>query len=428
MNRALLVAKREYRAVTATRSYRVSLIILPLMFIVMGFAATMLRPSGNGAYMLLDRSGRYESAIPAHADDLSRTELPANVNPLASQREFASAIGPALGEKFTTADGPRNLVLAIYIPADIGAPGANIHAWTSAIPSGAASTLIGEIRDRVTNDLRARQMETFGLDAPQITQLQTIAAPITITALSPGGGPSARLVLPVVSAYLLLMASIVSGSLLLQGLIEERSSKLLESLLACVNADELMRGKLLGVGTAGLTLIGAWIACALLGVNFFHSGSAMALRTALASIQSPLLAFEILFYFLAGFLVIGMLFLAVGAMSDSMQDAQGYLGPMMMALMLPSIFMISSGIVNPASMLPKVMTWIPIYTPFAMMLRLGNNAPPAVILGSGALLIIFIWIEITLLGRVFRASLLHTGTPPKIGEIVRFMLAHKPSH
>jgi len=68
------------------------------------------------------------------------------------------------------------------------------------------------------------------------------------------------------------------------------------------------------------------------------------------------------------------------------------------------------------------MSWIPVYTPFAMLARLGNGVSPAEILGTAVMLVAFIALELTLLGRVFRASLLNTGQPPKLGGFVRLML------
>ena len=79
-----------------------------------------------------------------------------------------------------------------------------------------------------------------------------------------------------------------------------------------------------------------------------------------------------LFYFLAGYLIISMLYLAIGALSNSLQDAQSYLMPVIMLIMLPVIFMMVSVVAATQRDLPAiVMSWIPLYTPFAMLARLG---------------------------------------------------------
>ena len=69
-----------------------------------------------------------------------------------------------------------------------------------------------------------------------------------------------RSILPLAAAYLLMMSLMLSGSWMLQGTVEERSNKLLETVLACVSPEELMYGKLLGTVGVGLFMIAVWIA------------------------------------------------------------------------------------------------------------------------------------------------------------------------
>jgi ABC-2 type transport system permease protein len=68
------------------------------------------------------------------------------------------------------------------------------------------------------------------------------------------------------------------------------------------------------------------------------------------------------------------------------------------------------------------MSWIPLYTPFAMLARLGMGVSLTEVLGTGILLVGFVTLELMVLGRVFRASLLSTGQPPKLGTFLKLML------
>jgi ABC-2 type transport system permease protein len=133
------------------------------------------------------------------------------------------------------------------------------------------------------------------------------------------------------------------------------------------------------------------------------------LRPALTSVSSPWIILALAYYFLAGYLAISMMFLAVGAVSDSLRDAQGYLTPMILAISIPFIAIATSVLQNPDGPLPRVMSWIPIYAPFAMMARLGSGVPPVEVIGSAALLAAFIVLELILLSRLFRFSLLQSG-------------------
>jgi len=117
-----------------------------------------------------------------------------------------------------------------------------------------------------------------------------------------------------------------------------------------------------------------------------------------------------------------MAYLTIGSLSNSMQDAQAYLMPVTMGVLLPVMLMVTSTLQNPNGWLPQVMSWIPVYTPFAMLARLGTGVSVPEILGTGLLLVAFVAAEMILLGRVFRASLLNTGQPPKLGAFLKLML------
>jgi ABC-type Na+ efflux pump permease subunit len=185
-----------------------------------------------------------------------------------------------------------------------------------------------------------------------------------------------------------------------------------------------MYGKLLGLGAIGLTVMAVWVGCALGAAYFLQGAIAELLRPSLAVLQ-PWMVTALVFYFLAGYLIVSMAFLAIGSVSNSMQDAQAYLMPVMMILMLPVALMMGSLISNPGGALPRVMSWIPIYTPFAMLARLGGGVSLAELLGTGALLIVFVAVEFLALGRVFQASLLSTGQPPKLAAIWKLMFPEK---
>jgi ABC-2 type transport system permease protein len=498
MNRTLLVAKREYRQLTSTRAFRISLITLPLMFVVIGFVQSFLRPPDGSAFIILDRTGRYEAAIDRGVElnyqrqvvqqlaayarrwhieprsagalwgetggrvlsepemDLFLTQggldaaldeirpllppdasvfkpparrflsvpLPSGLAADGAPEALGAAIKPYLANKIETAVGRRPLALAVYIPDHVGEPGMPIRFWTNS--GGNANDLITEVRGEITRELRLQTMQALGMDATAVARIQSIEAPIVVVAPPPGGGAGGvvlRSLLPMAFVYLLLITALISGSMLLQGVVEERSNKLLETVLSCISAAELMRGKLLGVGAVGLTLVAVWAGCAVAGVYAIPGDLADPLRPALASVHSPLMALGLIFYFLAGYLVMSMLFLAIGAMSDSMQDAQGYLMPVMMLFMLPVIVLMNSVILNPGGILPVIMSWIPLYTPFAMLARLNGGVSVFEVFGTGVLLIAFIAVELVLLGRVFRASLLRTGQPPRLGAMVKLMLA-----
>jgi ABC-2 type transport system permease protein len=488
---------REYRQLTSTHAFRISVVMVPLMFVIIVAAQIILRPADGRAFIIIDRTGQYEAGIqhrveldyqrrllqelasytrrwhvkprasgalwgetggrvPSDAETdafLSqggldaalkeiRPQLPPNTPAFtAPARRFlpvpppagmdsgpaealAVAIGPYFANKIDTPVGRRPLALVVYIPEHVGEPGAPLRLWTNSGED--ADDLITQIRGEVTRGLRSRAMQVHQIDAAGVARIEAIEAPVVLAAPPSGTGSGQvvlRSILPMVFAYLLLITVLFSGTMLLQGVVEERSNKLLETVLACVSASELMRGKLLGVGAVALTLVSVWAGFAAAAAFAIPGDVAAMLRAATASLHSPWVALALVFYFFAGYLVVSMVFLAVGSLSDTMQDAQGYLTPIMMLLTLPVIVLFNSVVLNPGGSLPVVLSWIPIYTPFAMLARLGGGVSLAEVLGTGALLIVFVAVELVLLGRLFRASLLRTGQPPRLGAMLKLMLA-----
>jgi ABC-2 type transport system permease protein len=210
---------------------------------------------------------------------------------------------------------------------------------------------------------------------------------------------------------------------MLQSLIEERSNKLLEAVLACVSPDELLYGKLLGVLGVSAVMVLTWIAFAIGGAFAFQGVIADFIRPALSSLNSPWIALALVYFFVAGFVCYGLLFLAVGSVSDNMRDAQGYLSPLIFGLTLPFVVLVQAVLRNPDGVLPKVMTWIPFYSPFAVMARLGGGISTWEIIGAGLLLAAFVALELVAIGRLFRANLLQAGGKLRLRDMPKLLRA-----
>ncbi len=349
-----------------------------------------------------------------------RAPVPADVPTDQGVAAVAHGLADYLQGEIATPEGDRSLALAVYIPADITAD-TPVQMWTNGAPN---TTLVDNVRNEVTRIQRAKALETSGLPPETAASIASITTPIKLSAPPQGAGREQvviRSALPLAMVYLLLVTVMTTGTMMLQGVIEERSNKLLESILATIRPSDLMYGKLLGLGAIGLTIIGVWIGAAI-GAAFAVQGMvADIVKPSLSAIE-PWMFFAMLFYFLAGYLTISMLYLAIGALSNSLQDAQSYLMPVIMIIMLPVIFMMVSVLQQPNGVFPVVMSWIPIYTPFAMLARLGTGVDTVEVIGTGLMLAAFVVVEMILLGRIFQASLLRTGQPPKFGAFIAMML------
>ena len=241
-----------------------------------------------------------------------------------------------------------------------------------------------------------------------------LQAPVSVIEPPPGGGRNlvaTRSIVPIGLVYLLLITAVTTGSLMLQGVVEERSNKLVESVLACVKPDTLMQGKLLGLGAVGLVIVLVWAGTGLVAALYFEGFAADVLRPSLEALDDPLLITAMIIYFLGGYIVLAMLFLAIGAISESMQDAQSYLTPVIFLIMIPVLVVMQAALKGPNEPVAVILSWIPLYTPFAMLARMGSGVATWEIIGTIAVLAAFIWLELKLLGNLFRASLLNDGKP-----------------
>ncbi len=492
----LLVAWREYKTTAKTRSFILTLLIIPLMLAgTTALQAFNTRPSGT-AYVLVDATGRYGPAIEArqtmeyqrsvlarlsdyagrwslrpylagtplaverrwfndadvaafiHAGG-ARTVLdrvkphlpadapafdyptqwqfsvaaPADVPTAKGPDAFGAAIKPWLHKDVATSAGPRPLATAIYIPADFGPANPAARVWADGRPD---TVFLDNLHDQLAAMLRVEALRGDGLNPAQIATVETLSPRFDVAAPPPGGGRDLVLIrsaLPIALSYLLFMSIMTSGTKMLLGTIEERSNKLLESILACISPHELMYGKLLGVVALGLTAVAVWVGCAVGAAYSFHGELADFLRPALSSLQSPWAGAGLVLYFICGYVMIAMILLAVGSVSNSIQDAQGYLQPLMLVLLVPYILMVSTLIRDPHSIVIEIMSWIPLYTPFAMLARLGSGVPLWEIAGTTVVMVAFVVLEMMWLGRVFRDNLLNAGQPRKLSQ----MFGKKPS-
>lgn len=285
-----------------------------------------------------------------------------------------------------------------------------INLWSNEQPS---ADFVQPVQEVLTADLRQRLLMSTGMSAADAAAVQSAAPALSISTPPPGGGARmanlVRSIVPLALAYILMMALMLSGSWMLQGAIEERSNKLLESVLACISPEELMYGKLLGAIGIGMSMLAVWLGTGA-AVAFATQGTiADLIRPALEPITTPGAIATMLFFFLAGYIAISIMFVAIGSMADSMSEAQGYLMPVLLGILLPVTFLLQAIIAGSTGLIVQILTWVPIWTPFAVLARLGLGISTLEILGSGALLLAFIALEIVLLGRLFRASLLAQG-------------------
>lgn len=302
----------------------------------------------------------------------------------------------------------------------------NVRLWSNEQPD---AEFIGTLQDVLTGELRLGLLQTQGVERSAAQVIQDARPAIAVTAPPPGGGAREsvliRSIFPLAASYILMLSLLMSGSWMLQGSVEERSNKLIESLLACIRPDELMYGKLLGSLAVGLSMIAVWVVCAAVAAFATQGAIADMIRPALEPLTSTFNIVTMIYFFILGYVAISIIFVAIGALADSMSEAQGYLMPVMLLILLPITFLLNSVVAGKEGLMLHILTWVPLWTPFAVLARLGTGIEVWVVLATGAFLAAFVILELVFLGRLFRASLLATGQKPGLKQLWERL---KPAH
>jgi len=207
------------------------------------------------------------------------------------------------------------------------------------------------------------------------------------------------------------------GAAIMNGVIEEKSNRVVEVIVSSIPTSTLFAGKLVGVGGAGLTQFAVWAVT--LSVLSGYGMAAAGGHLAIPEISALLLG-SFVVYFLLGYFLYGALYAAVGASVNTQQEAQSLAFPVMMPLILGFVFFpVVLG--NPDSALSVTLSLIPFFTPMLMFLRITAVPPPAWQIGLSLLLTLGTVVATTwFASRVYRVGILMYGKRPTFPEIVRW--------
>jgi ABC-2 type transport system permease protein len=308
---------------------------------------------------------------------------------------------------------------------------------------GGGLTLRAQLDNRIDRVVRRQRLAAAGASAP-VRAIANSDVSLTTRKLAADEGTTAdsSLALSLVGyamALIIYMAVFIYGQFVMQGVIEEKSTRVVEVIVSSVRPFELLMGKVLGIGAMGLAQMGTWAALVLGG--FAAAGPVLALVASpsalgaapdasqqalleaagvtLPTIPLSLVAWFLLF-FLGGFLLYAALFAAVGSAVEQQQDAQSLLLPVMSPLILPILFL-PFILESPNATVSVVTSLIPLFSPILMILRAAITTVPAWQIGAAFLLLMgsfvgTIWVG----GRIYRVGILSYGKTPSLRELLRW--------
>ena len=224
------------------------------------------------------------------------------------------------------------------------------------------------------------------------------------------GDELSSFLVPYLFLMILFMTVFMSGQLLLRSVMEERTSRTIEILLSSVTPDELMRGKILGLGALGMTQMIFYLAVGL-SATYYKGWAAIEFS------QIPIF----LIYFVTGYLFYAAIFAAMGTFFTSEQEAQQSSGVISIIAVLPIAFA-SYFITNPGSAFTIGSSYIPPLTPFMMIIRLGTSSVdfPEIIYTT-LLMILSCWVLLKLSGKIFRTAILLYGKKVTMKEVMKWI-------
>jgi ABC-2 type transport system permease protein len=235
--------------------------------------------------------------------------------------------------------------------------------------------------------------------------------------IAPIQDEATRILLPIVFGMLFMLSILFTSGFLLQSLTEEKENRIIEVLLSSVSSRQLLVGKVLGLGAAGLLQIVIW----LLAIRIF-AGIASVDIAFLSEINIPpsLLAWGIV-YFVLGYLMFATIYAGIGSMGRTAQEGNSIAGIMVMPAGFPvwlNFFILD----NPDGIFPRVLTLFPLTAPVTAMMRLSSQSLPAWELAlSLAILVGSVALGLWAAAKVFRTFLLMYGKKPALRDIVKYM-------
>ena len=412
----LKVAKREYLERVKKKSFIIGTILGPILMatmIVLPGLIFELSPETREQIAVVDRTGvLYEDFKKALSDTLK------DGNPMFLLNRVE--VGGAGFEETKRQLGieVENDVLDGYlvIPEEVAEQGKATFYGKRAGNLKAYE----RIERALSHAVIGRRLESEGMDYDEISHMIK-GVKVEALRLKKGEEKKGEFMLVYLTSFIfimmLYMTILLWGVAVMRSIIEDKNSRVIEVLLSSLRSKDLMMGKILGVGSVGLTQYAIWAGFAGLLWTYAMSMGGMGQYIHFTPMT---LVFFVIFYVL-GFLFYATLFAMIGSVCNTDQEAQQLQTPVVLCLVFTLITPMAV-LQSPDGMFATIVSMIPFFAPITMFLRINLLTPPVwQIALSIALLIGAIYIAGLIVAKIFRIGILMYGKRPDIREIVKWM-------
>lgn len=409
MHNVWLIAKREYLERIRTKAFLFFTILFPLLMIggIVVEAVTSTHSKSTS-----------HITVVSHDQQLA-TDLQAELENGKDSRMTVDVISPPASDTRSILDGElADKSLDGYLWITPGTQ-ANARPSFSYTPRSAGDiSTKGAISSALRTVLVRERLAHQGMVASDVNSLMQ-PVEVDTTQAGKNADTTSTFIAIYVLFFLMYFVIMLYGMNVARSIIEEKTSRVFEVLLATIKPEEMMAGKMLGVGSVGLTQVFIWLIAAIL-----LTSTSLVSSIAGGSVHISLSAMQIVFFvvfFVLGFMLYASIAAALGAMTNSEQELQ----QLNMFLVMPlacCFFALGIIVSNPNSVLSTILSLIPFMTPLIMYLRLSLAAVPVWQLAlSIGLMLVTIYAILWVASRIYRVGILMYGKKPTLPEILRWL-------
>jgi ABC-2 type transport system permease protein len=431
---AFIVAKREYLARLKSKGFWIATALLPLFMaaMILGPALAASKTKAQQRLAIVDATGAGLGRMLAAALTEGGTGVDERGELGERGERGERGEGEVRFEVQLVPPGPDPAARRAELDRRVRAK--EIGAWVWLTPGGlrdnrfeyhaaSLSNVVTQevLRTRISRVVSQWRLRAAGLDAAKIAELTRPVGLSTVRISATGSRAEQGIggfMLAFGLCFTLYMVILIYGQQVMQGVIEEKSSRIVEVLAAAIRPTELMTGKLVGICLVALTQLAIWVAAALVLTTPAILGALVTLPAGLTLPEVPGAVIVHLFVlFLLGFFLYSTLYAMIGAAFNSVQEAQQFAAVAVVFIVPPLLFMMP--ILNdPDSPLAVGMSLFPFFTPLVMMLRIASKMPSAwQIAAAYSLCLLAIAGMVWLCARVYRVGILMYGKKPTLQEI-----------
>jgi ABC-2 type transport system permease protein len=412
------IMKREFKTRFFSKGFWISTALFPLLtfgMTVLPSRMAMKTKVSSDPVRVIDTVGGF---YPVLQDVVKSSPVRTEVPPL----EMEPVKGRSVEEiKRTLNDLAKANTIQGYVVMDEAAVKSGQIIMYARNPSGALGS--GDMASAFAEALRRFRLQKMGVTQPGVTDaIKGIDFDVEKATNDPKDRQSgvAAIYMSVALVMFIYFSLIFYGVYVLRGVLEEKSNRIVEVMVAAVKPFDLMMGKIIGIGAVGLTQIAIWVTFATLLSAPSLAGLLMLSPDNRPSV-SPLMLACFPMYFVLGYFLFATIYAGIGSMFNSEEDAQQMVSTASMLLVVPILFL-GPVMKNPSGTLATVLSLIPFFSPILMYLRIAVEAPPLWQIGlSVVIMLVTIFVMIWIVSKIYRVGILMYGKKPTIPEIVRWL-------